>query len=200
MLTRSALKMTLTPGALALGLLAGPAAHAGQIIGAPVLPPVAVNGDVAISLADYAVVLKAPGTKFLAGPIFVPDGFGAVNAACNAAGFCNYGTGEVSATLGVDPTVILSAQPINNGGGSSHLDMRYEVDYFTGSGAQTPVSATLLVGDTVDISGPAAAAEAVMTIDGINGNIYTAFNCAGGPEAASVAAPAFPTSRSRASS
>ena len=183
MLTRSALKMPFAPGLAALSLLAGPA-HAGQIIGAPVLGPVSVNGDVAISLADYAVVLTAPGTKNLVGPIFIPDGPGIATQACTASGFCNYGTGEISATLGTDPTALLSATPANNGGGDSSLDVSYQVEYYTGTGAQTPVSALLLVGDTVDPGGPAAAAQAIMTVSGINGTVYLGYNCAAGPDAA----------------
>jgi hypothetical protein len=182
MLTRSALNLTLAPGLLALGMLAGPAT-AGEIPGALVLAPASVNGDVAISLADYAVTLTAPGTKYLTPPIFVPDGPGFATPACTAQGFCNYGTGEISATLGIDPTILLSASPANNGGGDSSLEMTYQVYYGSSDPAGTVVHPPVLVSDKLDVTGDSAA-EAFMVISGVNGIIYDSTDCQSGPGAA----------------
>lgn len=159
-------------------------AHAVTIPGTTILPPVSVNGDVAISLADYAVALTAPGTKYLTPPIFIPDGPGFATAACTAAGYCDYGSGEISALLGVDPQVLLSASPANNGGGGSFLDMSYEVEYVHhGAMPGATVGATVHASDTINQAGDSAA-EAVMTVSGVNGVIYDAYNCSASPEAA----------------
>jgi hypothetical protein len=183
MLTRSAVKSTVATGWIILWSVAG-SAHAGQIPGAPVLAPVSVNGDVAISLADYAVVLKAPGTKFLTAPIFIPDGPGYATPACTAQGFCDYGTGEISATLGIDPTVLLSANPTNNGGGDSSLEMTYQVEYGNSTEpAGTVVHPDLLVNDSLDVIGDSAA-EAFVVISGPNGIIYNSTDCQSGLGAA----------------
>ena len=171
------------PGVLALCAVAGDA-HAVTIPGTTLLGPVSVNGDVAISLADYAVTLKAPGTKYLTPPIFIPDGPGVATAACTAAGFCDYGSGEVSALLGGDPKVLLSASPANNGGGDSSLDMSYQVEYIKhGAAPGTTVGAVVHAHDIIAQTGDSAA-RAVMTVSGINGTIYEAYNCAASPDAA----------------
>jgi len=172
------------PGFMAL-CAAASTANAGTIPGAPVLAPVAVNGDVAISLADYAQALTAPGTKYL-GPMFIPDDPGYATAACTAAGFCNYGTGVISATLGADPTVLLGATPANNGGGDSFLDMSYEVEYFVpGAAPGATVPAMVLASDSIIPAGlsAAAAADAVMTVSGINGTVYLGYDCEAGAAA-----------------
>lgn len=173
------------PGLMALCAAASSAA-AGSIPGAPVLAPVDVNGVVEISLADYAQALTAPGTKNL-GPMFIPDGPGVATAACTATGFCNYGTGVISATLGVDPKILLGATPANNGGGDSSLDMSYEVEYFDpGAAPGTTVPAMVLVSDSITPPGlsAAAAAAAVMTVSGVNGTVYLGYDCEAGAAAA----------------
>jgi len=173
------------PGFITLCAMAE-SAHAGSIPGAPVLAPVAVNGVVEISLADYAQALTAPGTKQL-GPMFIPDDPGFATQACTAAGFCNYGVGVISATLGVDPKVLLGATPANNGGGDSSLDMSYQVEYFDpGASPGATVPAMVLVSDSIVPPGlsAAAAAVALMTVSGINGTVYLGYDCEAGAAAA----------------
>jgi hypothetical protein len=172
-------------GFIALCAAAGNA-QAGNIPGAPVLDPVSVNGVVEISLADYAVVLTAPGTKFLNPPIFIPNPGGVASAGCTAAGICNYGTGIISATLGANPMVLLGATPANGGGGDSSLFMSYEVEYYDpGVKPGTTIGALVHTSDEIMQGGAGdSAAQAVMTVSGINGGVYTAYNCATGPGAA----------------
>jgi len=178
------------PGFVAL-CAAAPQAQALVIPGAPVLGPATVNGYVAISLADYAQVLNAPGVKQL-GPMFIPGGDGVATAACTAAGFCNYGTGTISATLGVDPTILLSATPANNGGGESSLFMSYQVEHYVpGALPGTTFAATVLTADQIDQTG-LSAAQAILTISGINGTIYTGYNCSAAAGAAFGCSTALP--------
>ena len=134
------------------------------------------------------MVLTAPGTKKKGawwGPSSFPDGPGIATQSLHRERLLQLrNRGNLRHPEGTDPTALLSATPANNGGGDSSLDVSYQVEYYTGTGAQTPVSALLLVGDTVDAGGPAAAAQAVMTITGINGTVYLGYNCAAGPDAA----------------
>jgi hypothetical protein len=171
---------TASAGVLALSAFAG-SARAVTIPPTTVLDPVTVNGAVEISLADYAVALTAPGTKYLNPPIFIPDGDGVATAACTAAGYCDYGTGVISATLGGNPSVKLGATPANNGGGDSSLFMSYQVEY-VGTPGDT-VGAVVHVNDTIDQFGDSAAI-AEMTVSGINGTVYSAYDCSASPEAA----------------
>lgn len=174
-LGRSILKTSLAAGLLGCLSIAG---------AAQALTPVVVNGDLAISLADYAVALNAVGTKNLTPPIFIPNGPGYATAACTAQGYCNYGSGEISATGGIDPSILLSASPANNGGGDSFIDMSYQLEYQDLiDPVGTVVAAPFIAGDTIDQTG-FSAAENVMTVSGVNGTVYAAYHCEAAPGAA----------------
>lgn len=148
--------------------------------GARALPAPSVNGYVAISALAYSVSLNAPGTEYLTGPIFVAGGDGVATAACTAQGYCNFGTGEISAVLGADPQVLLSATPQNNGGGDSSLFVSYDMEY---QGPGNTIDALVHTSDVINQVGDSAA-EAIMTVTGAQGTVFEAYNCQASPLAA----------------
>jgi PEP-CTERM motif len=151
-------------------------AHAG-------LPAPTISGYVALSALAYSVTLTGPGTEYLDPPIFVPGG-GGPSPACNASGYCDYGTGVISATLGADPKLLLGATPANDGGGDSHLYATYFMEYQNlGAPGGTTIDALVHAGDGIVGSGDYAA-QAIMTVSGVNGQVYLGYNCATTPDAA----------------
>jgi len=169
--------------AAAAALAVATSSAAVVITGAPpTLAPVSVNGDVAISYLAYSQTLNAPGTLYL-NPMFIA-GATAQDPGCDNFGYCNLGTGVISATVGSNPTVTLGASPANNGGGDSYLNMSYQVEYFDPMVATgTPENATVLTSDEIMQTG-LSAAEAVMTVSGPNGTVYSAYNCSAASGAA----------------
>jgi hypothetical protein len=108
-------------------------------------------------------------------------------------GYRNYGTGIIAAQYGSDPSVFLSANPANGGGGDSSLNMYYTVQY----NAPTLLPGTLVLtqvtaSETVNQVG-LSAASATMIVSGPTGDIYVGYDCAAAAGAAfgcaSTAAP-----------
>jgi len=152
--------------------------------GACALPAATISGYVGLSAQAYTVTLSGPGTEYLDPPIFVPGGDGVPTAACNAAGYCNYGTGEISATLGANPDILLSATPANGGGGDSHLYASYFLDYSNQLALPgTTIDALVHVGDSIVRAGDSAA-QNIMTVSGVNGLVYLGYDCSADPDAA----------------
>jgi hypothetical protein len=131
-----------------------------------------VDGTVAISDAFYSASLNGLGQAALV-PHVIPG-----------EGYEDYGLGFLSASGGYNPSIFIGAQPANNGGGTSYLEMTYQVAYWDPGidpsiAQQIAIAAGIGASDVLTYSG-GAGAVATATVSGPSGQIFSAYDCVSG--------------------